>query len=121
MDLHPPPDHSSTADVDDEHRAAFGTTGDGPAGEVAFAWQYEWGGAGYGPSSPEPVHTITVTVTFPASAATGVDAGRIAADVLEHFWECDQEHVTITTHTTTRPANAARGQGGQGEGERGSR
>ncbi len=86
--------------TDDEHRAAFELHGDGPAGVVAFAWQYEHGGAGYGPSSPEPVHTVTVTVTFPESAATGVDADRIAADVLSNFWECDHDHVRVAVATT---------------------
>lgn len=86
--------------TDDEHRAAFELHGDGPAGAVAFAWSYDWGGAGYGPSSPEPVHTVTVTVTFPESAATGVDADRIAADVLSNFWECDHDHVRVAVTTT---------------------
>ncbi|RPE73733.1 hypothetical protein [Frondihabitans sp. PhB161] len=90
--------------TDDEHRAVFGQLGDGPAEAVAIAWAYEWGGAGHGPASPEPVHTITVTITFPETAATGVDADRIAADVLANFWECDHDHVRVAVTSSTRPA-----------------
>ncbi len=41
-----------------------------------------------------------MTVTFPESAATGVDADRIAADVLSNFWECDHDHVRVAVATT---------------------
>jgi hypothetical protein len=50
------------------------------------------------------VHTITVTVTLPESASTGVDADRIAADVLANFWECDHDHVRVAVTSSTRPA-----------------
>jgi hypothetical protein len=85
---------------DDEHRAVSSSDEDGPAGTVAFAWSYEWGGAGYGPASPEPIHTVTVTVTFPQSAI-GVDADRITADVLANFWECDHDHVRVDVSSST--------------------
>ncbi len=98
------PGHSATNDPDDEHRAAFERGGDGPAGAVAFAWQYEHGGAGYGPSSSEPVHTVTVTVRFPESAGTGALADRIAADVLSNFWECDHDHVRVDVTSSTAAA-----------------
>jgi hypothetical protein len=90
------------AHTDDEHRAVFGLLGDGPAEAVAIAWAHEHGGAGYGPASPEAVRTVTVTVTFPESAATGVDADRIAADVLTNFWECDHDHVRVDVTSSTR-------------------
>ncbi|WP_274542760.1 hypothetical protein [Curtobacterium sp. HSID17257] len=42
-------------------------------------------------------------MTFPETAATGVDADRIAADVPSNFWECDHDHdqVDVTSSTVT--------------------
>ncbi len=88
--------------TDDEHRAAFELHGDGPR-----AWSRSPGiTSTEGPVTvrplPNTVHTVTVTVTFPESAATGVDADRIAADVLSNFWECDHDHVRVAITTTNK-------------------
>ena len=89
--------------VDDEHRAAFGIHGGGP-GEVGFAWQYEWGGAGHGPSSTEPMTTVTVTVRFPRSAWTNEELPEhIADEVRSVFWECDHDDITVATTATSTP------------------
>jgi hypothetical protein len=73
--------------TDDEHRAAFDIHGGGPTGEVGFAWQYEWGGAGHGPSSAEAMTTVTVTrpvspVGVDERAAARAHRGRGAVRVL---------------------------------------
>jgi len=90
--------------TDDEHRAAFDVHGGGPTGEVAFAWQYEWGGAGHGPSSTEPMTTVTVTVSFPSTAWTNEQLpDAIADEIRSVFWECDHDDVTVATTATSTP------------------
>jgi hypothetical protein len=82
--------------VDDEHRAAFDVHGGGPLGEVGFAWQYEWGGAGHGPSSTTPMTTVTVTVSFPSTAWTNEQLPAAIADqVRSVFWECDRDDIDV--------------------------
>lgn len=94
--------------ADDEHRAAFEIHGGGPTGEVAFAWQYEWGGAGHAPSSTEPMTTVTVTVRFPQTAWTNEQLPEhIAEEVRSVFWECDHDDVEVTVTATSSLRTAA--------------
>ncbi|TCU43297.1 hypothetical protein [Curtobacterium sp. PhB146] len=90
--------------TDDEHRAVFDRYHGGPVGQVAFAWQYEWGGAGHGPSSAEPMTTVTVTVSFPSTAWTNEQLPEsVAEEVRSVFWECDHDDVTVQTIATSTP------------------
>ncbi|TDW64646.1 hypothetical protein EDF51_11310 [Curtobacterium sp. PhB25] len=90
--------------ADDEHRAVFDRYHGGAVGQVAFAWQYEWGGAGHGPSSTVPMTTVTVTVSFPSTAWTNEQLPEsIADEVRSVFWECDHDDVTVTTAATSAP------------------
>lgn len=89
---------------DDEHRAVFDRYHGGPVGQVAFAWQYEWGGAGHGPSSTTPMTTVTVTVSFPSTAWTNEQLpDAIADEVRSVFWECDHDDITVTAIATSTP------------------
>ena len=93
---------------DDEHRAVFDRYHGGPVGHVAIAWQYEWGGAGHGPSSTEPMTTVTVTVRFPQTAWTNEQLPEhIAEEVRSVFWECDHDDVEVTTTATSALRTAA--------------
>ncbi|TCL80535.1 hypothetical protein EDF31_11253 [Curtobacterium sp. PhB142] len=88
--------------ADDEHRAVFDRYHGGAVGQVAFAWQYEWGGAGHGPSSTVPMTTVTVTVSFPSTAWTNEQLPEsIADEVRSVFWECDHDDVTVQTIATS--------------------
>ncbi|MBT1633267.1 hypothetical protein [Curtobacterium flaccumfaciens] len=92
-----PPQHD-----DDEHRAVFDRYHGGPVGQLAIAWQYEWGGAGHGPSSTEPMTSVTVTVRFPSTAWTNEQLPEHIADgVRMAFWECDHDDVDVTTTATS--------------------
>lgn len=90
--------------ADDEHRAVFDRYHGGPVGQVAFAWQYEWGGAGHGPSSNVPMTTVTVTVSFPSTAWTNEQLpDAIADEVRSVFWECDHDDIAVTSVSSFSP------------------
>ncbi|MBF4629310.1 hypothetical protein [Curtobacterium flaccumfaciens] len=94
-----PPQHP-----DDEHRAVFDRYRGEPVGQVGLAWQYEWGGAGHGPSSTEPMTTVTVTVSFPSTAWTNEQLPEhIADEIRSVFWECDHDDVTVATTAISTP------------------
>lgn len=103
-----PPQHTADDERDDEHRAVFDRYHGGPVGQLAFAWQYEWGGAGHGPSFTEPMTTVTVTVRFPRTAWTNEQLPEhIADEVRSVFWECDHDDIEVTTTATSALRTAA--------------
>ncbi|MDO4039268.1 hypothetical protein [Clavibacter michiganensis] len=83
--------------TDSEHRAAYEYRGDGPQGEVAIAWESNWGEDA---NRPRTTKTITTTITSPAGIKqylTDDDVRSIERVAWESFDEDDHDELTITT------------------------
>lgn len=91
--------------TDSEHRSAFGYRGDGPQGEVGFAWESNWGEDA---NRPLITRTITTTITCPEGTTqylTEDDMRSIERTAWDSFHEDDHDELTITTAAIE--ANAA--------------
>jgi hypothetical protein len=83
--------------TDSEHRAAYEYRGDGPQGEVAIAWESNWGEDA---NRPRITKTITTTITYPEGTKqylTDDDVRSIERVAWESFHEEDFDELTITT------------------------
>ncbi|MBF4632699.1 hypothetical protein ITJ42_15880 [Clavibacter michiganensis subsp. phaseoli] len=83
--------------TDSEHRAAFEYRGDGPQGEVAIAWESNWGEDA---NRPRTTKTITTTITCPEGTKqylTDDDVRSIERVAWESFHEDDHDELTVTT------------------------
>lgn len=93
--------------TDSEHRAAFEYRGDGPQGEVAIAWESNWGEPA---NQPRTTKTITTTITCPVGTKqylTDDDVRSIDRTAWESFHEDDHDELTITTAVTEADAATA--------------
>ncbi|MFC5931952.1 hypothetical protein D6T64_01380 [Cryobacterium melibiosiphilum] len=90
----------------DKHRAAITPAGDGPTGAVAIAWTYQYatdedrGDVDHA----APTQSITITLSFPDRAASGINMAVMIRSMinagLDHFWEGDQDDVTVSSTAT---------------------
>lgn len=93
--------------TDSEHRAAYEYRGDGPQGEVAIAWESNWGEDA---NRPRITKTITTTITCPEGTKqylTEDDVRSIEHTAWESFHEDDHDELTITTALTEADAATA--------------
>ncbi len=92
--------------TESEHRAAYAYRDDGPQGEVAIAWESNWGEPAARPTTRT---TITTTITYPTAirqhAVTVDDLASIERPVWDTFAPDDYDALTITT--TIAEADAA--------------
>ncbi|WP_052663296.1 hypothetical protein [Clavibacter michiganensis] len=86
--------------TESEHRAAFEYRGDGPQGEVAIAWESNWGEPA---NRPRITKTITTTITSPEGMKQYLndddddDVRSIERVAWESFDEDDHDELTVTT------------------------
>ncbi|MBF4632675.1 hypothetical protein ITJ42_15760 [Clavibacter michiganensis subsp. phaseoli] len=86
--------------TDSEHRAAYEYRGDGPQGEVAIAWESNWGEPA---NRPRTATTITTTITHPTGLRhnlTADDLYTIDRAAWEGFDLDDHNELTVTTAVT---------------------
>ncbi|UQB17865.1 hypothetical protein [Clavibacter nebraskensis] len=92
--------------TESEHRAAYAYRDEGPQGEVAIAWESNWGEPA---ARPTTTTTVTTTITHPTAVrqcpVTDNDLDSIQRPVWETFGPDDHDALTITT--TVAEADAA--------------
>ncbi|MDO4027171.1 hypothetical protein QKG93_14635 [Clavibacter michiganensis] len=94
--------------TESEHRAAYEYRAEGPQGEVAIAWESNWGEPA---ARPTTTTAITTTITHPTAvrqcSVSADDLDRIEHPVWETFVPDDYDALTITTTVAEAAAAAA--------------